>query len=121
MTDYRVNHYCGELLEVGNESWDLRSNINWTEVVANQENNLTDDAELNGPRAEALRHDMNFYQVKSVKIIKPEKNDTAKVTAPKPQAKITDVKITKPVEKEKPRKEIYSQVKLPNENICEND
>jgi hypothetical protein len=78
-TDFRVNKYCGELLQVGNEDWDLSKNINWTEIVKN--NDEEDDSELNGPRTEALRHEMNFYQVKSVKIIKPDDGDIKNKTS----------------------------------------
>jgi hypothetical protein len=114
------------LLQVGNEDWDLRKNINWTEIVKNNED---DDMELNGPRTEALRHDMNFYQVKSVKIIKPDEGDNKNKTIPSlprqqqpppppstqtqasPKANSSEIKLSVfENDKDKPRNKVYSQV-----------
>lgn len=105
LTDFRVNKYCGELLQIGNENYDVRKNINWTELVKDDE----DDEELNGPRTAALRHDMNFYKFTNVKIITPDKNESQIET---PQANVEKLKITRPVEKErkKLKSEVYSQV-----------
>lgn len=113
LTELRVNSYCGELLQIGNEDWDFRKNVNWTEVIHNKNSNEEDDDdELNGPRTEALRHnEMNFYQVKSVKIIKAAKNETPTAT---PQANFTDMKLSRQLEKEKEKdkakNQVYSQV-----------
>ena len=111
LTDFRVNKYCGELLQVGNEDWDLRKNINWTEIIKNK--NDEEDVELNGPRTEALRHnEMNFYQVKSVKILKAAKNETPTAAPQANNQTEMNLKISKPVEREKDKtkSKVYSQV-----------
>ena len=115
LTDVRVNKYCGELLQVGNEDWDLRKNINWTEIIKNNNKNdeEEEDFELNGPRTEALRHnEMNFYQVKSVKIISAAKNETPTIAPQANNQTKLNLKITKPVEREKDKtkSKVYSQV-----------
>ncbi|KAG5681708.1 hypothetical protein PVAND_011118 [Polypedilum vanderplanki] len=122
MENFRVNKYCGELLQVGNEDWDLRSNINWTEIInKNNEDDNDEESEFNGPRTEALRHDMNFYQVKSVKIIKPDDDDNKNKTLPTsppplvqttmPKAKnSSEIKLSVfENDKDKPKNKVYSQ------------
>lgn len=90
----------------------MSKNLNWTEIANNDKSdeNSAED-ELNGPRMEALRHrEMSFYQVKSVKIIKPDKKDTP-TTATLPQANITEIKFPKQLEKDKTaQNKVYSQV-----------
>ena len=114
LTDFRVNKYCGELLQVGNEDWDLRKNINWTEIINNKKDDEEEDEiELNGPRTSALRHnEMNFYQVKSVKIIKAAKNETPTAAPQAINETKLNLKISKPVEREKDKtkSKVYSQV-----------
>jgi hypothetical protein len=114
LTDFRVNKYCGELLQVGNEDWDIRKNINWTEIIKNKKDSEEEDEiELNGPRTAALRHnEMNFYQVKSVKIIKAAKNETPTAAPQAVNQTEMNLKISKPLEREKDKtkSKVYSQV-----------
>ncbi|XP_070496106.1 uncharacterized protein [Chironomus tepperi] len=118
MDNFRVNKYCGELLQVGNEDWDLRKNINWTEIINNKKDDEEEDEiELNGPRTAALRHnnDMNFYQVKSVKILKAAKNETPTAAPQAINQTEMNLKISKPEmipierEKDKVKSKVYSQ------------
>lgn len=74
-----------------------------------------DEIELNGPRTSALRHnEMNFYQVKSVKIIKAAKNETPTAEPQAVNQTKLNLKISKPIpierEKDKTKSKVYSQV-----------
>lgn len=118
--DFRVNKYCGELLQIGNEDWDLRSNINWQEIA---KSNHHDDVEsiddgsgegmFNGPRTEALRHkEMNYYKVTNLKIMKADDKNESIATA-SPQAKnLTEIKLMKQSDggRDKAKSKVFSQV-----------
>jgi hypothetical protein len=115
--DFRVNKYCGELLQIGNEDWDLRRNLNWSEVVNKHEE--LDDGSGEGPKTAPLRHnEMNYYQVTNLKIMKADKNETNSLPASSmPQAKnVSEIKLTVTRQneggggKDKLRNKIYSQV-----------
>lgn len=101
MLGYRVNKYCGELLNIGNEVW--------------PENDQDDDnsvEKLNEPVAEARIHlEQNFHQFTNLKIIKAEaSNESQQAIAPRVKSN-ADLKLLKVVEKEKaPKNKIYSQV-----------
>jgi hypothetical protein len=120
LIDFRVNKYCGELLQIGNEDWDLRRNLNWSEVAkGNKRDEELEDGSgeaPRGPHTAALRHnEMNYYQVTNLKIMKADKNETNSLPASvlRPQAKnITEIKLTRQNEggKDKPRSKVYSQV-----------
>lgn len=75
-----------------------------------------DEIELNGPRTSALRHsnEMNFYQVKSVKIIKATKNETPTAEPQAVNQTKLNLKISEPIpierEKDKTKSKVYSQV-----------
>lgn len=100
MLDYRVNKYCGELLNIGNEVW--------------PEEARDDDSgeRLTEPIAEARVHlEQNFHQFTNLKIIKAETmNESQQAVAPRARNN-ADLKLLKVLEKEKPpRNKIYSQV-----------
>lgn len=113
-------------MQVGNEDWELRQNLNWSEIAKQTEEVEVDvnENELNGPRTEALRHsEMSFYQVKSVKIIKPDgdvKENASSSFFPlspsssssSPQANSPQIKLSvKQREKDKPPgRKVFSQV-----------
>jgi hypothetical protein len=102
-----VNKYCGELLQIGNENWNIRKNLNWTEII-----NHHDDSkkEFDGPRTEALRvPELNFHQVTNVKIMSPDRNNTLLLSS-MPQANRSEIKIHPKVEKTKQKNKVYSQV-----------
>lgn len=109
------------MLQIGNEDWDLRRNLNWSEIA---ESNHADDVEVevdnddgsgeglyfNGPRTAALQHNQNYYQNMNLRIIKADKNSTS----PVPQGKnVSEIKFPRQYEggKDKSRnKTVYSQV-----------
>lgn len=99
--DYRVNKYCGELLNIGNEVW------------PEDERDVDDSGErLNEPIAEARVHlEQNFHQFTNLKIIKAETlNESQQAIAPRARNN-AELKLLKVLEKEKPpRNKIYSQV-----------
>lgn len=106
------------MLQIGNEDWDLRRNINWSEIA---KSNHAEDGEVdnddgsgeglfNGPRTAALQHNQNYYQNMNLRIIKADKN----ATSPVPQGKnVSEIKFPRQYEggKDKTRnKTVYSQV-----------
>lgn len=117
--DFRVNKYCGELLQIGNEDWDLRKNINWTEILKNNQHRNDvddDDGSGEGPKIAALRNnDLNYYQNMNLRIIKADKNESAMSSSPALQGKnASEIKFPRQYEgggtRDKPRSKVYSQV-----------
>jgi hypothetical protein len=104
LIDFRVNKYCGELLNIGNEVW----------PEVHDENDDDSGERLNEPVAEARTHLESFHQFTNLKIIKADKNDSQQpVTLPRARNRTGDSEIKKlnVVVKEKPPlNKIYSQV-----------
>lgn len=105
-----MNKYCGEYITIGNEVW--------PETASNDKSDDDDDdsgERLSEPVAEARIHqEQNFHQFTNLKIIKAEKNESQQATPPRAK-NISELKMLKILEKEKPRNKIYSQV------ICKSD
>lgn len=103
LLDFRVNKYCGELLNIGNEVW--------PEVT---ENSSEEDSgeRLSEPVAEARIHsDQNFHQFTNLKIIKTETNDSQQAASPRGKSN-SELKLLKVLEKDKQRNKVYSQVMI---------
>lgn len=107
------------MLQVGNEDWDLRSNINWKEIAKSHDDaeNIDDgsgEGMFNGPRTEALRHnEMNYYKVTNLKIIKADdKNESISTASPqgKNSSEIKLVKLKSDGGKDKAKSKVFSQV-----------
>lgn len=97
-TDFRVNKYCSELLDIGNEIGPTTSDEH-------------DDSgeQMSEPIAEARIHlEQNFHQFTNLKIIKADKNDS-QATSPRAKSP-SDLKLLKILEKEKLKNKVYSQV-----------
>ncbi|CRK97366.1 CLUMA_CG010757, isoform A [Clunio marinus] len=109
MDGFRVNKYCGELLNIGNEVTREKSNNEHTrEHLNDSEENLTE------PIAQARIHfDQNFHQFTNLKIIKAEKSErqhNASQQPVMPRAKNnSEVKMLKIFEKDKIPNKVYSQ------------
>lgn len=103
------------MLQIGNEDWDLRKNLNWSEIDesnhAEEVNDDDDGSGEDGPRTAALQHNQNYYQNMNLRIMKADKNDSS----PSPQGKnASEIKLLKKHYeggKDKSRnKTVYSQV-----------
>ena len=101
------------MLQIGNEDWDLRRNLNWSEIDESnhaEEVNDDDGSGEDGPRTAALQHNQNYYQNTNLRIIKADSN----ASSPAPQGKnASEIKFPKHYEggKDKSRnKTVYSQV-----------
>lgn len=79
---------------------------------------MDDGSGEDGPKTAPLRHEMNYYQITNLKIIKGDKNETNSLPASMtPQAKNTsEIKLTVTRQneggggKDKLRNKVYSQV-----------
>lgn len=105
------------MLQIGNEDWDLRSNINWKEIAKSHDDveNIDDgsgEGMFNGPRTEALRHnEMNYYKVTNLKIIKADDTNKSIATAVPQGKNLSEIKLMKSDGgKDKAKSKVFSQV-----------
>lgn len=102
LQDFRVNKYCGELLNIGNEVWSEDDNAE----------SIDSGEQLGEPIAQARIHsDQSFHQFTNLKIIKAEKDETNRTSLPRASNKNQQMKLLtfKPVS-EKSKSKVYSQV-----------
>jgi hypothetical protein len=101
------------LLQIGNEDWDLRSNINWKEIAKSHDDvEHIDDSSGDGPRTEALRHnEMNYYKFTNLKIIKADERNESVATAVPQGKNSTEIKVIKSDGgRDKAKSKVFSQV-----------